>query len=341
MEKQVIAKIMTFSLIIALFLLCIFMLKSIIISIIMALLTAYVLLPVFSKINIYIKEKNLATFILIFLLIILIIIPTWLLIPVLINQGFEAYSAIQKIDLGSQVVKLVSFIPSKQVLSSLSAVINDFVTKSFNSFLNELTNIILNLPNFIMQFTVFIFIFYFAVRDSDKFAKFFLELSPFSKSAEKELTEEFRKITNAIIYGQFLIGVIQGLFLGLGLFILGVSNTYVLTFASIVVSMIPILGSWLIWLPVSIFLILSGKAVSGVILLLYGALFISIIDNILRFVFLSKNSRLNIPLSVIGLIGGLYTFGIVGILLGPLILSYIIVFISLYKEGKFHELFKK
>jgi len=340
MENNTITKVFTYIIIFAVFALCIFMVKPIIISIVLALLTAYILYPLFLKINRYIKERNIATFILIILIIILIFIPAWLIIPLLINQGFQAYSAIQKIDIGSQVVNFLSFIPYKQLLVSISSIINNLITKTFNPFLNELTNIILDLPNILLQFTVFIFIFYFAIKDSDKLSEYFLGLSPFSKNTEKELIEEFRRITNAIIYGQFLIGLLQGTLLGLGIWVLGVPNPVILTFVAIIASMVPILGSWLVWLPVSIFLLIGGKVVSGIILLLYGALFISIIDNILRFVFLSKSSRLNIPLSVIGLIGGLYTFGIVGLVLGPLILSYILVFISLYKEGKLHELFK-
>jgi predicted PurR-regulated permease PerM len=317
------------------------MLRPILVAIILGLLAAYILFPLFLGINKIIHERNLATIILIIAIILIVFIPIWFFVPIILKQGFETFSQLQKIDIGSKVSELLSFLSSKPMLSSISAGVNNLITKTFTSFLNELTNLIVNLPNLLLQFTVFLFVFFFAIRDSSKLSRFILELSPFSASTEKELGTEFRKITNIIIYGQILIGIIQGLCLGLGLFVLGIPNALTLTIISVIVSIIPIMGAWFVWVPVSLVLIVTGDVFSGVILILYGALFVSIIDNILRFVFLSKNSRLNIPLSVIGLIGGLYTFGIIGLILGPLIISYVIVFISLYKEGKFKELFKK
>jgi len=340
MEKTLLNKILTIIIILAVLLVSIIMLKPIILAIIIALLSAYIFDPLYRKIRIYVKEKNTATVILIIILLIIFIVPIWFLTPLMIKQGFDTYTNLQKIDLGNSIVKFLSFIPSQQILTSFSVGINNFVTQSFNSFLNELTSLILNFSSILLQFTVFIFIFYFAVRDSDQLKEQIASMSPFSLSTEKELVLEFRKITDAVIYGQFLIGVLQGVLLGIGLFVLGVPNALVLTFISVAVSIIPILGSWLVWLPVSIFLLVSGKVVSGVILILYGALFVSIVDNALRLFFLSKSSNLNIPLSVVGIIGGLYTFGIIGLVLGPLIIAYMMIFINLYKEGKFQDLFK-
>ena len=152
--------------------------------------------------------------------------------------------------------------------------------------------------------------------------------------------EEFKGITDSVIYGQFLIGVVQALLLGIGLFLLDVPKFLVLTFVAVILCIIPILGAWLVWLPGSIFLLATGQTTKGLILMVYGALFVSVVDNLLRPYFLSKRSRLPISISIIGIIGGMYAFGIVGILLGPLIMAYLIIIIDFYKEGRFNELFK-
>ena len=112
-----------------------------------------------------------------------------------------------------------------------------------------------------------------------------------------------------------------------------------LTLAACVVSILPVLGSWLVWLPVSVVLIMAGNTFSGIFLFLYGALFVSIIDNFLRPYFLSKGSNLSVPLSVIGTIGGLFFFGIAGLVLGPLVLACTLIILELYKQGKLNELF--
>jgi predicted PurR-regulated permease PerM len=165
------------------------------------------------------------------------------------------------------------------------------------------------------------------------------KLSPFSNSTEKKFLKEFRGITDAIIFGQVFIGILQGLLLGAGLYLLGVPNALTLTFVAAILSVIPILGAWLVWFPVGIILLMTGKTFSGIFILLYGAFFVSLIDNFLRPYILSKRSNLHIVLSVIGTIGGLYLFGIVGLILGPLILAYVIIIIEFYQQGKLNELF--
>ena len=75
--------------------------------------------------------------------------------------------------------------------------------------------------------------------------------------------------------------------------------------------------------------------------MLYGAIFVSTIDNLLRPYLLARSSNLPVALGVIGTIGGLYLFGIAGLVLGPLILAYGLILIDFYKQGKLNELFKK
>jgi predicted PurR-regulated permease PerM len=173
-----------------------------------------------------------------------------------------------------------------------------------------------------------------------KLKDYLFGLSPFSKSTEKKFLEEFKGITKSIVVGQVLIGIIQGLAIGIGLFFLGVPNALMLTLAAAIVSIVPVLGSWLVWLPVSIILLMTGSTFAGVFLFFYGALFVSIIDNFLRPYFLSKGSHLSVPLGVIGTIGGLFFFGIAGLILGPLILAYALIILEFYRQGKLNELFE-
>jgi len=192
-----------------------------------------------------------------------------------------------------------------------------------------------------LKFAVFLFTFFFAIRDSTELKNYLSSLSPFSNSTELKFLKELRGITNVIVFGQVLIGILQGLALGIGLFFLGVPNALILTFLASLISMIPILGSWLVWLPVSLYLLAIGQTFQGIFLLLYGSLFVSSMDNIIRPYLLSKHSNLPIVLSVIGTIGGLYLFGIAGLVLGPLVLAYVLIIIEFYQEGKLNDLFKK
>ncbi|MFH0712136.1 MAG: AI-2E family transporter [archaeon] len=323
--------------IIGIFVLAFFILKPIIIPIIFGLLFAYIFNPVHKKIKSKVGGKNIPALILMIGLTIIIVIPVLYFVPIIIKQAFNTYVQLQ----GFDFVNFLSKFSQSDLSATIGKSIDNIIGQTFSAFLNQFKNLLINFPSFLLQFAVFLFTFYFAIRDSNELKQYLSTLSPFSKETEKKFLKEFRGITNAIVFGQVLIGIIQGLALGVGLFILGVPNVIILTFVACLVSIIPILGSWFVWLPVSIFLLLSNQTFAGIFLLLYGALFIGMIDNLLRPYILSKQSNLPIALSVIGTIGGLYFFGIAGLILGPLILAYVLIIIEFYQKGKLKDLFNK
>ena len=328
---------MVIVIILSIFLLAFLVLKPIIIPIIFGLLFAYIFGPVYKKLHSIIKRKSLSAFLIVIGFIILVGVPIVYIVPNLVNQTFETYMKFQNLN----VAEILGNLMESGITSSLAKNIDNIVGQIFSSFLNQFTDILVNLPSLMLHFAVFLFTFFFAIRDGEKLRRNVSSLSPFSKHMEIKIMNEFRGITNAIVFGQMLIGVIQGLALGAGLFFLGVPNILTLTFIACIVSIIPLVGSWTVWLPVGVFMLIEGQIWQGAFLLLYGALFVSTIDNFLRPYILSKQSRLPVALSIIGTVGGLYLFGIAGILLGPLILAYVLIIIEFYQEGKLRELFEK
>jgi predicted PurR-regulated permease PerM len=322
----------------ALFILAFLLLKPIIFPILFALLLAYIFEPVYRVINNKVKRKNLSAFLLILGIIVVIAVPVFYMAPTLVRQTFDTYQLVQNYDF-SEFISKASFLQG-DIARLISNNIDNLVSKTFSTLLNQFTDMLINLPSLLLQFAVFIFTFFFAIRDSKELGEYFSSLSPFSASTEAKFLKEFRGITNAIVFGQILIGLIQGLAVGAGLFFLGVPKALTLTFVACIVSMIPVLGSWIVWLPTGVLLLVLGQTFSGIFMLLYGALFVSTIDNVLRPYILSRRSNLPIAMSVIGTIGGLYLFGIPGLLLGPLILAYVMIIIEFYQKGKLSELFK-
>ncbi|MBU3923729.1 MAG: AI-2E family transporter [Nanoarchaeota archaeon] len=336
-ESNYIKKGIVATIIAGIFILTFFILKPIIIAIVFGLLFAYIFNPVYKKIKSLVKNKNLSAFLLLLLLVLIIAIPIAYLVPIIVNQAFETYVLLQNFNFTEVLSKYLQ----GDMLSSVARNLDNIIGKFFSTFLNQFTSMLVNLPSLLLQFAVFLFTFYFAIRDSDELKKYISSLSPFSKSTEDKFSKEFRGITNAIIFGQVFIGILQGLVLGAGLFFLGVPKAIILTFIASVVSMIPVLGSWMVWLPVSLILLATGQVFSGIFLFLYGALFVSTIDNLFRPYILSRQSNLPVALSVIGTIGGLYFFGISGLILGPLVLAYVLIIIEFYQKGKLKELFEK
>ncbi|GAI30169.1 unnamed protein product, partial [marine sediment metagenome] len=148
------------------------------------------------------------------------------------------------------------------------------------------------------------------MRDADLFLKYVKTLSPFSQSLERELAKKFKGITKAVIYGFVVVGILQGVLTGVGLFIFRVPNALLLTVLAVLGAIIPVLGAWIVWLPAAIYLFLTGHVVLGIGLALYGALFISWIDNIIRPYIVARKTKISSAIVLIGMIGGLIVFGI-------------------------------
>ena len=171
------------------------------------------------------------------------------------------------------------------------------------------------------------------------FSQYIEALLPFSKETKEEFMKKSRDVTQAVIYGQVVVGVIQGLVAGIGMLFFGVHNVLTLTLLSIFVSVIPLIGAWLVWLPVSLLLIANNQTFSGVGLFLYGAIIVSWVDNIIRPVFVSSRIKVNSALVLIGMVGGFLTIGVLGLIVGPLIIAYLLLVLEMYRNKRFDYAF--
>jgi len=199
------------ALIFGIFVLAFFVLKPIIIPIIFGLLFAYIFNPIYKAIQPRIKIKGLTAFILLLGIVIVVAVPTIYLVPILVKQIFETYVLFQNFNFGT----LFSGFIAGGVSPTFVASFNNIVSKFFSTLLSQFTNILVNLPSLILQFIVFLFTFYFAIKEGDELRRYISTLSPFSDATEKKFLQEFRGITNAIVFGQVFIGIIQGLASGL------------------------------------------------------------------------------------------------------------------------------
>lgn len=306
-------------------------------SILTGLILAYVFYPVFRKILGLVREKNVSALIVIFLVLLLIFIPLWLLLPVMVKQIFEAYLFLQNLNISNVMQTLFPSLmgSSQHVINSVNTFISGFAMNVFSYF----SGLVGDLPNLALKIVIILFVFFFGMRDGEALIEYVKSLSPFKKSVEAELAKKFKEITNSVIYGHIVVGIIQGLATGVGLLVFGVKNALFLTIVSILAAIIPVLGAWLIWIPASVYLMALGSSGRGIGLFLYGAIVISWIDNVLRAYIVSRKSKVSSAIVVVGMMGGLLVFGILGLIIGPLILAYLLLILDAYRNRKFSKLF--
>jgi len=158
---------------------------------------------------------------------------------------------------------------------------------------------------------------------------------------EREYSEELMKIiagtVNAVFRGVIVTAAVQALLAGLAFIVTGSPAPVVLAGVTFIAALIPFVGPVAIWLPVAIFLIASGRTLAGVGLLLWGTFVVSLVDNFLRPFLIGRETKLPVLWLFLALIGGLRTFGFLGLLLGPIILSLFLACYRIYTEGRVIE----
>jgi predicted PurR-regulated permease PerM len=178
-------------------------------------------------------------------------------------------------------------------------------------------------------FALFFTLFYFLV-DGARAVRFLKRVSPLSDDDDDTLMREFASMSRAIIKGSFIIAIIQGIVGGIGFSVAGFSSPAIWGAAMGLFSLIPFVGSGIIWLPVGIWLLFSGDVWQGVFLLLYGVSIVATIDNVVRPKLVGRDTQVHPLLVFFSTIGGLSFFGITGFLVGPLLVSFFLALVRIY-----------
>lgn len=313
--------------------------KPILLSIAAGLVLAYIFHPLFKAAFYVLREKNTAAFAVCILIVLILFIPIWFLLPIIVRQMFDVFNFLQTLDVAA-FVRTILPTTSAQIQVDLTTTLVSLIGKVSTYSLTSLTDFLLNLPTVLLHFAVIVFVFFFALRDAQKLKQFAVELSPLRRDKLSYFAHQFKQITNSVIYGNFIIGIVQGVLTGVGLLIFGVPRALLLTILAIFAAILPVVGAWLVWIPAAVYLIVSGNVGAGVGFAIYCALIVSTIDNIMRPYLVARNTKSSSVVVLIGMIGGLAVFGVVGLVIGPLVLEYLILFLEAYKNKTLTDLFE-
>ena len=334
-NEKIFKKLIVFGSVLALLILSFIILWPILLSLVIGLILAYIFYPLYYLVLRVVKEKNISSLIIVLLILFLLFLPLWFLFPVVSRQLFDIYTYSQKIDFSAITGKILP----EAVSTDTIVFINTFISKLVSSILSGVTDSLMDIPNLLLQAVVILFVFFFAMRDGEKLKEYVKSISPFTPLFEGHISRQFKDITNSVLYGFFIVGIIQGIVTGIGLFIFGVPQPLILTIVAIIAAIIPVVGAWIVWIPAAIYLFIQGHTGAAIGLALYGAILVSWIDNIIRPYLISRKINISSAVVLVGMIGGLMVFGILGLLLGPLILSYLIILLDAYREKKLKDFF--
>jgi predicted PurR-regulated permease PerM len=185
----------------------------------------------------------------------------------------------------------------------------------------------------IVQTFFTIFTMYYFFRDGDNISRTVRDSLPLEREQAEGIMSRTREVIDASVYGVITIAAIQGTLGGLAFWALGIRSAIIWAVVMTFLSMVPMLGAFIVWVPAAIYLALSGHWVKALILTAWGTLVIGMIDNFLRPKLVGSRTRLHELLIFFSVLGGLNVFGVLGVVLGPVVLAITLSLIDVYRAA--------
>lgn len=166
-----------------------------------------------------------------------------------------------------------------------------------------------------------LFLLYFFLKDGEGFMEWLHWVVPLPEHVQSDLFESLDSITGAVLAGHVLVAIIQGGIAGIGLFVTSIPNALFWTAVMIVLSLLPIVGSFLVWGPAAAYIFLNGQPVAAAGLVVYGTIVVGVTDDYLRPIVVDRYARVNPSVIIVGVLGGIYVVGFMGIFFGPVLIG--------------------
>ncbi len=324
--------------------------KPFIHTIILSFLIGTVILPLNEKmLKLTRGRKNLSAFIVVTLVVFIILIPFVIFLSALVSQAVytvnqindwlksgRVYEFLQNSNVEEMFLRINKYIEElgfpeiniKEIdftspLLSVTRYIGQFIVSHGKSFLS-------NVVQMFFHFLVMIFLMFYVVRDNQRIVQKIKKLSPLREEQEERILSLIRSVAKSAIIGNLGTAIAQGIAGAIGLAIVGIPALFWGTMIAIS-SLIPIVGTAVIWIPTTIYLLIIGKVKSAIFFALWSTLIVGSVDNVLRPVLMKGGGELSTFFLFLAIMGGVQCFGLLGIIYGPIILGCAIVLVYIYE----------
>lgn len=178
-----------------------------------------------------------------------------------------------------------------------------------------------------------IFLFYYFLYNGEKVTNELIRLSPLPDTYDTKILEAVRHTVDSVLRGTLFVAFIQGVLVGIGLWVFGIPNPVLLGYLAAFTALLPGIGTGVVLIPSVIFLFLGGEMPMAVGLTIWGVFVVGLVDNFLVPIFYGKNIKVHPVFVLIAVLGGLNFFGFLGFIFGPIVLSLLLVFLDIYRSA--------
>lgn len=189
------------------------------------------------------------------------------------------------------------------------------------------------ISSFVINVFVLVFVLYFMLIGGRKMEQYVNDILPFNDANTQNVVHEIDMIIRSNAIGIPLLAIIQGGVAMIGYWIFGAPNILFVGFLTCFASILPMVGTALVWFPIAVYMALIGNWMQAIGLAAYGVIVISQLDNLIRFIIQKKMADIHPLITVFGVVVGLPLFGFMGVIFGPLMLSLFFLFVDMFKRG--------
>ncbi len=322
---------------ILLFVLLFFIFKPYIGVIFLSAVLAVTFYPMFEKLKLKLRGKSsLAAIITVLAIVLFIVVPLSILSTSLLMEAIDLYNklafgdeSVQLISVVNEImIKIDSLLPSSQLSQSVSA--DEYIRSTLNWIIGHTDSFLALVFGSLFKFILMLLSCFYLLINGNKIKEILIKWSPLPDKYDEEFVNTLRSSIDAVLRGRILVSIAQGLILGIGFALFGVGNPVLWGFVGAITSLVPIVGTSIVTIPAIAYLLFVGHIGSAIGLLIWSAICVGFVDNVLSFIFF--RGRINVhPLIILfSILGGVEFFGVIGFLVGPVVVSAFVALTKIY-----------
>lgn len=274
-----------------------------------------------------------------------IAMPFFFFAGVLTSQAFDLYNTVSHTMTGDQLQQSINeslgrLAPALDRLQETLGINQEDVLQEVGKWVRQVSNflyrnlagLLRGATNLVIGFALVLFVTFYLLMDGACMAEKIISLSPLPKDMNCQIKKDIMRSLQATLKGSVVLAFIQGTVGGLGFWAFGVPNALFWGTVMVFASVVPLVGTALVWLPGGIYLIITGSTLQAVGVMAWCLIASLVCDNILRPRLIGGDTNLHPLLTFFSVLGGISLFGVVGLILGPLVLAILISLLDVYQR---------
>lgn len=310
--------------------LAVIMLVPVFVPVTLAAILGYLLLPLYDRMGRYISSPDLRAVLVVILVLFVLALPVLL---VVVQVGDDIPGALRSADVTGAAQKVNAWLDAKLGRHvPLSENLAIYLTRVREAALRATPGILGAVGSTALGLFVVLYTMYYVLTDGRHIWHNFVLLLPLEDEVKPLLTMNLAQTLSGVLYGQFITATVQAVLAAIGYWIFHVPHVLFWSFLTLIFAMIPIAGTAVIWVPLSISRLAVGDKFGGIGLLIYGAVLVMNVDNVIKPRLIAGRAQLHPLAALLGVVGGIQLFGVIGFVLGPVLLGLVVAMLRFHRD---------